>query len=77
VGAVLAVVKGERCAACLTCVRVCPYGVPAINERGEAQIDIVKCKGCGTCVAECPAMAIELMHFREAQLEAKCQALML
>jgi len=77
VGGVVAVVEGERCAACLTCVRVCPYGVPAINERGEAQIDIVKCKGCGTCVAECPAMAIELMHFREAQLEAKCQALML
>ena len=55
VGGVVAVVEGERCAACLTCVRACPYGVPAINERGEAEIDIVKCKGCGTCVAECPA----------------------
>ncbi|MDI6775708.1 MAG: CoB--CoM heterodisulfide reductase iron-sulfur subunit A family protein [Syntrophales bacterium] len=76
VGGVVAVVDGERCAACLTCVRVCPYEVPVINVRGEAEIDIAKCKGCGSCAAECPAMAIELMHFREAQLEAKCQALM-
>ena len=77
VGGVVAVVDGERCAACLTCVRVCPYEVPVINTQGEAEIDIAKCKGCGGCAAECPAMAIELMHFQEAQLEAKCQALVM
>ncbi|NWF91808.1 MAG: CoB--CoM heterodisulfide reductase iron-sulfur subunit A family protein, partial [Syntrophaceae bacterium] len=64
VGGVVAVVEGERCAACLTCVRVCPYSVPVINAKGEAEIDLAKCKGCGSCVAECPARAIELMHFR-------------
>ena len=75
VGGVVAVVEGERCAACLTCVRVCPYSVPVINMKGEAEIDLVKCKGCGSCVAECPARAIELMHFRDRQLWAKCSAL--
>jgi len=75
VGGVIAVVEGERCAACLTCVRVCPYEVPVINAKGEAEIDLAKCKGCGSCVAECPARAIELMHFRDSQLWAKCQAL--
>jgi len=77
VGGVVAVVEGERCAACLTCVRVCPYEVPVINAKGEAEIDVSKCKGCGSCVAECPARAIELMHFRNSQLEAKCQALVM
>jgi len=76
VGGVVAVVEGERCAACLTCVRVCPYSVPVINTKGEAEIDPAKCKGCGSCVAECPARAIDLMHFRDRQLQAKCQALM-
>ena len=76
VGGVVAVVEGERCAACLTCVRVCPYEVPVINVKGEAEIDLAKCKGCGSCAAECPARAIELMHFRDPQLWAKCQALM-
>jgi heterodisulfide reductase subunit A-like polyferredoxin len=77
VGGVVAVVEGERCAACLTCVRVCPYSVPVINAKGEAEIDIALCKGCGSCVAECPARAIELMHFRDPQLWAKCQALVM
>jgi heterodisulfide reductase subunit A-like polyferredoxin len=75
VGGVVAVVEGERCAACLTCVRVCPYSVPVINAKGEAEIDLAKCKGCGSCAAECPARAIELMHFRDPQLWAKVQAL--
>jgi heterodisulfide reductase subunit A-like polyferredoxin len=75
VGGVVAVVKGEDCAACLTCVRVCPYEVPVINTRGEAEIDVSKCKGCGSCAAECPARAIDLMHFRDQQLQAKCEAL--
>ena len=75
VGGVVAVVEGERCAACLTCVRVCPYEVPVINVKGEAEIDLAKCKGCGSCAAECPARAIELMHFRDPQLWAKCEAL--
>ena len=75
VGGVVAVVSGERCAACLTCVRVCPFEVPSVNIHGEAEIDAVLCKGCGTCVAECPARAIDLMHFRGSQLEAKVGAL--
>jgi len=77
VGGVVAVVEGEKCAACLTCVRVCPYEVPVINSKGEAEIDLSKCKGCGSCAAECPARAIDLMHFRDRQLEEKCQALVM
>jgi heterodisulfide reductase subunit A-like polyferredoxin len=75
VGGVIAVVDGDRCAACLTCVRVCPYDVPVVNIEGAAEIDPAKCHGCGSCSAECPAMAIELMHFREPQLWAKANAL--
>ena len=75
VGGIVAVVDGERCAACLTCVRVCPYEVPVINIKGEAEIDLAKCKGCGSCVAECPARAIELLHFTDPQLWEKAKAL--
>jgi len=74
-GGVVAHVEGEQCAACLTCVRVCPYSVPVINEKGEAEIDISKCKGCGSCAAECPAKAIDLMHYKDVQIIEKEQAL--
>lgn len=77
VGGIVAMVDGERCAACLTCVRVCPYEVPVINIKGEAEIDLAKCKGCGSCSAECPARAIDLMHFRDAQLWDKAKAMVI
>jgi len=77
VSGIVARVDGEKCAACLTCVRVCPYEVPIINVKGEAEIDVAKCHGCGCCAAECPAKAIELGHYRDDQVLAKCEALAL
>jgi len=74
VSAMVARIEAERCAACLTCVRVCPYGVPGISEEGKAVIDPTKCKGCGTCAAECPAKAIDLMHSRDRQIIEKVRA---
>jgi len=76
VGGVVAQVDADKCAACLSCVRVCPYKVPEINARGEAEIDISKCKGCGTCASECPAKAIELMHYKDVQIIEKAGALL-
>jgi heterodisulfide reductase subunit A len=73
---VVATVKPELCAVCLTCVRVCPFGVPFINEEGAAEINPALCQGCGTCASECPGKAIELQNYRDAQIIAKCEGLM-
>lgn len=75
VGGVVAVVDESKCAACLTCVRVCPYSVPRINENNVAEINAVQCQGCGTCAAECPAKAIQLQHYKDEQLIAKVAGL--
>ena len=74
VSAVVACVDTEKCAACLTCVRICPYGVPQIDDSGKAFIDKSKCKGCGSCAAECPGKAIDLMHYRDRQIIEKARA---
>ena len=74
VDAMVARVDSDACAACLTCVRACPFGVPFVNDEGSAEIDASKCKGCGTCAAECPAKAIDLMHSRDRQILAKVRA---
>jgi len=78
-GGAIAQVDPELCVGCLTCVRVCPFEIPRINTQvqgvgglwGAAYIEPSVCQGCGTCVAACPAEAIELLHYRHAQVESQ------
>ena len=58
----IAFVNPAECVACATCVKVCPYGAPAINDVRKAEIQTAKCLGCGSCAAACPARAILLQH---------------
>jgi len=74
--AVTARVNPDLCAACLICVRACPYSVPRINAEGFSEIDEALCHGCGICAAECPAKAIELNWYDDAQLLCKIDTLM-
>jgi heterodisulfide reductase subunit A-like polyferredoxin len=82
-GGRVAVVDAAKCTGCLTCVRLCPFGVPKIKADltgvggviGAAYIETAVCQGCGSCVAECPAQAIQLMHYTDTQLTAKVDAL--
>ncbi len=74
-GAAVAQVDSKRCAACLICVRACPFEVPFINEDGHSEIDPAKCHGCGTCASECPAEAIQLMRYEDDQILAKLDGL--
>jgi len=74
-GAATAKVDGKLCAACLICVRACPFDVPFINAEGYSEIDPAKCHGCGICAAECPAKAIQLMQFEDDMVLSKIQQL--
>jgi NADPH-dependent glutamate synthase beta subunit-like oxidoreductase/coenzyme F420-reducing hydrogenase delta subunit len=56
-----AVPDEERCAACMTCVRVCPFGVATVTST--AAMPAEKCQACGLCAAVCPAAAIALKRF--------------
>jgi len=74
--AAVAEVDQDRCAACLVCVRVCPFGAPFINAEGVSEIPAAACMGCGICTAECPAGAIALKHQTDNQIVAKIDALL-
>jgi heterodisulfide reductase subunit A-like polyferredoxin len=83
-GGRIAVIDPAKCTGCLTCVRICPFGVPKIQADlsgvggiiGAAYIEAAVCQGCGSCVAECPARAIQLMHFTDLQMATQVGALM-
>jgi NADPH-dependent glutamate synthase beta subunit-like oxidoreductase/ferredoxin/coenzyme F420-reducing hydrogenase delta subunit len=53
-------VNKDRCVSCLTCVRVCPLGIPATSKMGEIAIDPFACQACGMCALECPVRAIDI-----------------
>jgi heterodisulfide reductase subunit A-like polyferredoxin len=77
-GGVVAQVDPQKCVGCLTCTRVCPFGIPQVVQEegrhgvgglgGAAYIDPAQCQGCGTCTGECPAGAIELAHYTDEQM---------
>ncbi len=76
IGAGVAKVDGDKCAACLICVRACPYGIPIINAEGYSEIDPTQCHGCGICAAECPAKAIQLMQYEDDMISAELNGLL-
>jgi heterodisulfide reductase subunit A len=67
-GAMVVKADRERCAACLTCVRLCPYGAASLAADGFVSIDESKCEGCGMCAAACPGKVLELGRFRDDQI---------
>lgn len=61
-----AIVDEEKCAGCLTCVRICPFGVASVEKT--AVFPAEKCQACGLCAAHCPAAAIALSRFGSNQM---------
>jgi len=66
----------DKCISCATCVHVCPYMAPQINEFSKAEISGAVCMGCGSCTAECPAKAISLRNYADEQILGAMEGLL-
>jgi len=68
----------SKCIGCGLCVELCPFGAIRAEEIEEGVTRAVNipasCKGCGLCAASCPQHAIDMLHFRDAQIEASLEA---
>lgn len=56
----LAEVQKDICAACGSCVKVCPRNAISIYKGIYALVDESKCIGCSICAKECPASIITI-----------------
>ena len=56
-----AVVDPKKCMACLTCMRICPYGAPVVTSVSEIRPEY--CQACGLCAPECPGQAISMVSY--------------
>jgi heterodisulfide reductase subunit A len=74
VSGIVAKQDDEACVSCLTCMRVCPFDSPYINEDGEVRHNEVKCMGCGICASICPNKAFQVNNFKDEQIMAMIEA---
>jgi heterodisulfide reductase subunit A-like polyferredoxin len=73
----IAEVDADKCAYCLTCVRVCPFGAMGKDSvERVAKVTKTACQACGICAAECPASAIELRNLAMPAIGAAARALL-
>jgi NADPH-dependent glutamate synthase beta subunit-like oxidoreductase/coenzyme F420-reducing hydrogenase delta subunit len=56
-----AVVDQDKCMACLTCLRICPYDAPVVTNASYISPD--RCQACGLCAPECPGRAIKMFGY--------------
>jgi NADPH-dependent glutamate synthase beta subunit-like oxidoreductase/coenzyme F420-reducing hydrogenase delta subunit len=56
-----ATVNPDKCMACLTCLRICPYDAPVVTGKSEISPD--RCQACGLCAPECPGRAISMFGY--------------
>jgi heterodisulfide reductase subunit A len=81
----IAVVDDAKCIGCGTCVTVCPYNAPSLQEvtvkaeeiiykAKKSRINPAACKGCGSCAAACPAGAITAQHFSSKEIGEAIEA---
>lgn len=67
----------EKCAYCLTCVRVCPFGAMTTDTVDRvAKVLKTACKACGICDAECPAQAIKIRNLNDESIHSAIKALL-
>jgi len=62
----------DKCTACLTCLRVCPFDIPAVTD--VARIDSALCQACGMCIADCPGNAIIARSWSVEELRDETRA---
>lgn len=63
----------EKCAACLTCIRVCPHNAPGVKIGGFLYFDAEACHACGACASQCPAQAISLEGHSEGEMTTRVE----
>jgi heterodisulfide reductase subunit A len=74
---ITAVIDEDLCSGCQMCVNLCPFtAITYDKEKGISEVNDALCKGCGTCVSACPSGASYQKHFRDEQIFAEIEGML-
>ncbi len=79
VEAITSQIDGDKCNYCGLCALVCPYNAIIAPDKKTKKLPVVvqaACAGCGACAAECQQDAIVMRHFRDEQIMAQIEAIL-
>ncbi len=75
---ITAEIDEDLCAGCQLCIGLCPFtAITYDKEKGVSVINDSLCKGCGSCVAACPSGASQQKHFRDEQILAEIEGIVI
>lgn len=66
----------EKCAVCLTCVRVCPHNAPSVMVGNIIDFDTEACHACGACASQCPARAISIEGQSDEEMHRRVELML-
>lgn len=73
---VRAISDSRKCSRCGACIAICPYNAITLEEN-EIQVNEIYCRGCGACASVCKNNAITVRSYRNAQIEAYLDGLLI
>jgi heterodisulfide reductase subunit A len=74
----LAKIDEDTCKLCDACFEACPFdAITKTNNNGQSVAKIIEanCKGCGMCLPVCEKNAIELLGYKDIEIEHMIDAL--
>lgn len=75
---IYSVIDDKLCAGCKICISVCPYDAITFNEEENvSEIQEMLCKGCGACVAACPGGVARQNGFKDEQIFAEIEGVLI
>jgi heterodisulfide reductase subunit A len=68
----------DVCVGCQVCIGLCPYTAIEFDEFNSISVvNSAVCKGCGSCAGHCPSGAAKVRHFKDQQIFAEIDGLLL
>jgi len=74
----ISITHDALCSRCQRCVEACPYDARRYDEKYDRiVVDPATCQACGICAATCPNNAAEILGWKDKQMMAVLDSMLM